>query len=134
MPVDISQVVEASGLPPSTLHHYEDVGLIEPVGRKGLRRQYDEDVVERLAIISLGRDAGFSLDEIQTMLPLGTRPNIDRSKLEAKADELDATIVALQTISSSLRHAAVCKAPSHLECDTFKGLLAAALERRTSAR
>jgi len=51
---------------------------------------------------------------------------IDRRKLAAKADEIDATVKQLRAMSRGLRHAAACRAPSHAECPTFQGLLKAA--------
>lgn len=130
--MDISTVVKQSGLPPSTLHHYESKGLIKPSGRNGLRRQYDEDVLDRLAVVSLCSDAGFSLDEIGAMLPIDGRPTIDPKALDAKADELDRTISALVIMRENLRHAAKCKAPNHLDCPKFRKLLDAATQRRTA--
>lgn len=130
--MDIAIVVERSGLPPSTLHHYEAKGLIQPTGRNGLRRQYDDGILERLAVVALGQDAGFSLDEVGEMLPLDGRPKIDRLALQAKADELDRTISALVVMRENLRHAAKCKAENHLDCPKFQKLLDAATQRRTS--
>ena len=49
-----------------------------------------------------------------------------RAMLTAKADELEHTIRRLRAMRDGLRHAAVCRAPSHLECPTFRKLLAAA--------
>jgi len=43
--------------------------------------------------------------------------------LAARADELGATIRRLGAMRRGLRHAAVCPAPSHLECPTFRRLL-----------
>ena len=57
--LDIADVARRSGLPASTLRYYEEKGLIVPIGRPGLRRQYDESVLERLALIALGREALF---------------------------------------------------------------------------
>jgi hypothetical protein len=54
------------------------------------------------------------------------RVKIDRAMLSAKADELDRTIRRLNAMRDGLRHAAVCRAPSHLECPTFRRLMAAA--------
>ena len=72
--MDIADVVKRSGVPASTLRFYEEKGLVASNGRHGLRRQYDADVLERLALISLGRVAGFSLDEIGGMFaPSGKR-------------------------------------------------------------
>ena len=73
---------------------YEEKGLIDSVGRRGLRRQFDAGVLERLAFIALGRTAGFSLDEIALMFAPDGRPRIDRQKLANKADELDRKIRA----------------------------------------
>jgi hypothetical protein len=81
--------------------------------------------VERLALIALGRAAGFSLDEIALMFAPDGRPHIDRQMLADKADELDRTISKLTAMRDGLRHAAVCPAPSHMECPTFRRLLRA---------
>jgi DNA-binding transcriptional MerR regulator len=124
--LDIAEVAHRAGVPASTLRFYEEKGLISSTGRRGLRRQYDEGVLERLALIALGRTAGFSLDEIAHMFAPDGRPRIDRQRLAAKADELDRRIRELGVLRDSLRHAAACPAPSHLECPTFRRLLDAA--------
>jgi DNA-binding transcriptional MerR regulator len=123
---DISEVARRSGVPASTLRFYEEKGLIASVGRHGLRRLFAPGVLERLALISLGRSAGFSLDEIARMFAPDGRPRIDRKMLAAKAKELDGTIRRLGAMRDGLRHAAACPAPSHLECPTFRRLLALA--------
>lgn len=123
---DIAEVARRSGVPASTLRFYEEKGLIVSVGRNGLRRQFDASVYERLSLIALARAAGFSLDEISSVFSPDGRAHIDRAMLSAKADELDRTIVRLRAMRNGLRHAAVCRAPSHFECPTFRKLLAAA--------
>ena len=135
MELDIAAVAKRSGVPASTLRYYEEKGLIASIGRQGLRRVFDAGVLERLALIALGRAAGFSLDEIAQVFADG-RPRIDRRMLAARAEQLDRTIRRLGALRDGLRHAAVCPAPSHLECPTFKRLLAgakAAPRRRTVA-
>ncbi|AZZ95572.1 MerR family transcriptional regulator [Hahella sp. KA22] len=120
--MDIGEVVKLSGLPASTLRFYEEKQLIQPIGRNGLRRIYDAGILQRLALISLGRNAGFSLEEIAAMLtPKGV--DIDRRRLIAKADEIDRQIQRLSVMRDGLRHAAECPAPSHLECPTFLRIL-----------
>lgn len=130
--MDINEVARASGVPASTLRYYEEKGLIASVGRRGLRRTFEPRVVERLALIALGRAAGFSLDEIARIFAPDARPKIDRRMLAGKADELDRTIRQLAAMRDGLRHAAACPAPSHLECPTFRRLMSAAAsgERR----
>ena len=132
--LDIADVARRSGLPASTLRYYEEKGLIVPIGRHGLRRQYDESVLERLALIALGREAGFSLDDILAMVDTGGLPAIDRAKLDSKADELDRTIRRLGAVRDALRHAAVCPAVNHLECPSFQKLLRIAAHRHPARR
>ena len=132
--LDIGEVAKQTGLPPSTLRYYEERGLISSAGRSGLRRTFDVAVIERLALVSLGRAAGFSLDEIAGMFAADGRPAIDRAVLAAKADELDGTIRRLTAMRDGLRHAAACPAPSHLECPTFRRLLGRAASGAMRAR
>ncbi|MCV2403399.1 helix-turn-helix domain-containing protein [Marinomonas sp. C2222] len=121
--MDISEVAKRSAVPASTLRFYEEKGLIKSIGRQGLRRVFGANVLDRLALIALGQVAGFSLDEIAPMLGNGREPNIDRGLLVKKADELDKTIQQLSAMRDGLRHAAVCSAPSHIECPKFRRLL-----------
>lgn len=138
--MDISDVARRSGLPASTLRYYEEKGLIASSGRRGLRRTFSAEVLRRLALISLGRTVGFSLEEIGRMLLPHGKPRIDRRALAKKADELDILIRELTAKRDGLRHAATCPAKNHMECPKFlrilkmteSGLIGA--ESRRSAR
>jgi DNA-binding transcriptional MerR regulator len=124
--LDIGEVAEQCGLPASTLRFYEERGLIRSIGRRGLRRVFPAGVVERLALIALGRSAGFSLEDIAGMFAPDGRLLIDRQKLAAKAKELDQTIRQLTAMRDGLKHAANCTAPSHMECPKFLRIVQAA--------
>ncbi|ATA55679.1 MerR family transcriptional regulator [Variovorax boronicumulans] len=124
--MDISEVAQRAGVPASTLRFYEEKGLIASTGRHGLRRVFAPEVLERLALIALGRAAGFSLEEIGHMFSPEGKPRIDRQVLADKAQDLDHTIRQLTAMRDGLRHAAVCPAPSHMECPTFRRILRAA--------
>src|ERR671923_539274 len=132
--LDIAEVARRSGVPASTLRFYEEKGLIASIGRRGLRRLFNPGVLERLALIAVGRAAGFSLDEIALMFAPDGRPRIDRQMLTAKAEELDRTIRELTAMRDGLRHAAACRAPSHMECPTFRRILRAAASGAIGAR
>ena len=134
--LDIGEVAQRSGVPASTLRYYDEKGLVASTGRQGLRRLFDPGVLERLALIALGRAAGFSLDEIARMFAPDGKPKIDRRVLAEKAEELDSNIRKLTAMRDGLKHAAVCPAPSHMECPTFRRLLglATASERPRKAR
>lgn len=128
--LDIGEVAERSGVVPSTLRYYEEIGLISSLGRRGLRRQFDADVLLKLSLIAMGKAAGFSLEEIAGMFGQDGRPDIPRDQLRVRADALQRQMVELRTLRDMLRHVADCPAPSHLECPTFRGLLSAASRRR----
>jgi DNA-binding transcriptional MerR regulator len=132
--MDIAEVARRSGLPASTLRHYEDKRLIRSIGRSGLRRVFDAGVLERLALIALGQSAGFSLEEMARMFSPDGRLRIDRRLLADKADRLEVKIRQLTALRDGLRHAAACPAPSHLECPSFRRLVshAAGQKRRRS--
>lgn len=124
--MDISEVARRTGMSAATLRYYEKRGLIVSLAVRGTRRQFAVEVLDQLALVALGQVAGLSLDEIHSMLSPNGKPNVDRQLLAAKASELDATIRQLSAVRRGLRHAAVCPAPSHAECPTFKKLLKAA--------
>ncbi len=132
--LDIVEVSRQAGLPASTLRFYEEKGLIASLGRRGLRRLFAPDVLERLSLIALGRTAGLSLEEIAAMFAPDGRLKIRRELLAAKADDLDRTIRRMAAMRDGLRHAAVCKAPSHLECPTFRRLVRIAGGRGRTGR
>lgn len=121
--LDIAEVAKRSGVRASTLRFYEEKSLIASVGRRGLRRLFEPNVLARLALIALGQTAGFSLAEISRMLLPAGRAGIDRDLLSAKAEELERMIDRLAAIRDGLRHAAVCPARSHLECPSFRRML-----------
>ena len=120
--MDIGEVARRSKVPASTLRYYEEKGLIRSMGRNGLRRFYAQDILQKLALISLGRKVGLSLEEIGKMLlPGGVE--IDRKVLLNKAEELDKKIAEMTSVRDGLRHAAACQAPSHMECPKFLRIL-----------
>lgn len=132
--LDIGEVAQRSGTTASTLRFYEEKGLIQSVGRRGLHRLFDPRILERLGLIALGRAAGFSLDEIALMFSSDGRIRVDRKMLTSKANELDRTIRRLTAMRDGLRHAAACPAPSYMECRTFQRLVRAAQAGAIGAR
>jgi DNA-binding transcriptional MerR regulator len=121
--LDIGEVVKLSGLPASTLRFYEEKGLIKSIGRHGLRRIFGANVLDLLSLISLGRLAGFSLDDISEIFITDGHSQINIPLLSAKADELDKMITQFSAMRDGLRHAVNCPAPNHFECPKFKKML-----------
>ncbi len=121
--LDIADVARLSGIPVASLRYYEQRGLIASVGRSGLRRLFDSDVLERLQLIALARMAGFSLREVGSVFALrGHRP-LERLALQARVDALDETIRQLGTLRDGLKHACTCEKDDFTRCDHFRDLV-----------
>lgn len=127
--MDIGEVAKKSGISTSALRYYEEIGLITPNGRKGLRRQYHSNVLEKLAIITLAKQAGFGLDELRQLVK-SQKILINKEQLKKKASEIDNKIKRLEAVRDGLIHACNCKAPSHLECPKFQRLLKLATKKQ----
>ncbi|ATN34402.1 MerR family transcriptional regulator [Rhizobium sp. ACO-34A] len=121
--LDIGEVAARSGMKPSALRYYEEAGLICSVSRHGLRRQFPPEVLLQLKLIAMGKSAGFSLDEIAGMFGRNGMPELPREVFREKAAEIDRQIHELTALRDTLHHVANCRAPSHMQCPSFRRLL-----------
>ncbi|GAK87913.1 transcriptional regulator MerR family [Vibrio ponticus] len=80
-------------------------------------------MLEKLNLISLGKAANLSLEEIKAMFDGERQLNINRPLLAAKAEQLNSEIKRLQAVRDSLEHVAQCPAENHLDCTSFQKLM-----------
>jgi MerR family transcriptional regulator, redox-sensitive transcriptional activator SoxR len=70
--MSIGEVAQSAGVRPSALRYYEGVGLLPPPERRNGRRRYDgevlREVLDRLAVVRVAQQAGFTISEIRTLL------------------------------------------------------------------
>ena len=67
----IGRLAQLSGVNLETVRYYERIGLMPEPGRSGGgHRLYDDMHRRRLAFIRRGRELGFSIEEIRTLLGL----------------------------------------------------------------
>ena len=93
----VAQVARMSGVSVRTLHHYDEVGLLEPacIGANGYR-YYGRDELLRLQQILFHRELGLSLDEIGRIL---NAESFDRAEaLRAHRARLEADIRRRRTL------------------------------------
>ena len=116
----IGEVARRVGIRPSAVRYYESRGLIAPDRRKGGKRMYGEDAVERLALISFAKNLGFTLGDIQLLLSgfaAGTRPNARWSTIaEKKLIELEAMSHRIDTMRAALQRISHCGCNNLDEC------------------
>ena len=133
--MDIGEVSRKSGVSTSALRYYEELGLIKPSGRKGLRRQYPSKVLETLALVTLAKQAGFHLEELPKLIRAREgSTSIDKAAMREKSKEISRRIKQLEAARNGLLHASECRAPSHLECPKFLRLLAIATKKQISKK
>ena len=66
----IGELATRTGLSTSRIRFYERIGLLKTVARQANGyRSYPEDAVLALRLIATGQRAGFSLEELRTLLP-----------------------------------------------------------------
>ncbi len=63
----IGEVSKRSGLSASAIRYYEAESIVPKPARRNGRRIYDEDWMNRLGIVLIAQEAGFSLKEIRNL-------------------------------------------------------------------
>ena len=126
----IGELGRRTGLATSALRYYERAGLLAPTGRAHGRRYYSPASAERIALIRLCQDAGFTLAEIHTFIAAGSRRHPSWTRLmEGKLLELDAFIARAKRAKKLIEHALACRHRELSMCPNFRAAIHARLER-----
>ena len=70
MEMSVGKIAKRAGIKVSTLHFYEQKGLIESWRNNGNQRRYDRSVLRCIAVIKTGQQLGMSLQEIALVIQL----------------------------------------------------------------
>jgi DNA-binding transcriptional MerR regulator len=123
--LSITEVTQQTGLRPSALRYYEEIGLLTPTGRIGGRRHYDEAVLQRLALIQTGQQAGFSLAELGVLLStvLDDEPSEDgwRDLVDRKLEEINSRLRHIISMKRLLENIMDCDDDGLAECIVLTG-------------
>lgn len=116
----IGEVARRAGLRTSAIRYYEETGLLPEPERAGGKRRYQEGILRRLALIAGAKRAGFTLEEIRTLLngfPAGTGA-AERWRVLAseKLVEVDEAVARLRETRELLEEALRCECASLDEC------------------
>ena len=118
----IGEAATVSGCHIETIRYYERVGLLPPPARTGSGyREYQPKEVERLRFITRGRELGFSLEEIRSLLTLADDPalscrDVDQLARHHLAD-IEQRVRELRRIARELeRTIASCAGAKRGEC------------------
>lgn len=117
----IGQVAEGAGVNIQTLRYYERRGLVsEPPRAHTGHRRYPFETVKHVRSIKQAQALGFTLDEIDELFALTSRPKTAGGAVQASAaaklTQVDTKIAALQGIRLRLEHVLAHKCDALMDC------------------
>lgn len=120
----VGQVARRCGVAVSTLHFYEQKGLIRSSRNNGNQRRYKPDVLRRVSVIKAAQKMGISLASIKAAfasLPEERTPTMaDWRKLSAQwQSELNERIGYLERLRDSLTGCIGCGCLSMKNCPIY---------------
>lgn len=122
--LSVGQVAKRCGVKVSTLHFYEEKGLIKSLRNNGNQRRYKTEVLRRVSLIKAAQKVGVSLGEIKEVfanLPNNRTPDAkDWKKLASEWYEgLNARIHYLENLRDSLNGCIGCGCLSMKKCPLY---------------
>ena len=118
----IGEVAHKAGIRTSAIRYYERIGLLPTPQRTSGRRRYEASILQKLGVIQMAQQAGFTVAEIQTLLhdfPVDTPPSVRWQALaNKKLTEIDALIQRAYAMKTFLEQALTCRCPNLDECVT----------------
>jgi MerR family transcriptional regulator, redox-sensitive transcriptional activator SoxR len=119
----IGEVAREAGVSVSAIRFYERNGLLLEAERVSGKRRFGPDTVRRLRVIDIGKQAGFSLDEVRALLDSIDRGAPAHEELRAlaarKLPEMDALIERARAMRDWLAVASDCGCESLEDCALF---------------
>lgn len=116
----IGTVAERSGVPASTIRYYEQIELLPPADRVNGHRRYGEAILQKLSVIRLAQQAGFTLAEIKTLVhdfPEGEPPSARwEAMAQDKLEELNKRLQTIQAMKALLEQTLDCQCETLEEC------------------
>jgi MerR family transcriptional regulator, copper efflux regulator len=104
----IQEISIKSGLSRDTIRYWEKLGLLKPGRELNGYREYGEADYRRLVLIRLGKEAGFTLQEISALLDPAMGEDFTFTELssimEAQLVRIDERIAELGRIRGRIAH------------------------------
>jgi MerR family redox-sensitive transcriptional activator SoxR len=119
-PMMIGDVARRAGVRPSAIRFYERSGVLPPARRASGQRRYDPAVLKQLAVVTLAREAGFTIREIRALFrdftPDTTASTRWRSIAAAKLQELDDVLRRTELMRSVVSAMMECRCRTLEDC------------------
>ena len=116
----IGEVAKIAGMRTSAIRYYEEIGILPEAERIGGQRRYGNATLDRLKVIQMAQEAGFTIAEIKMLMhdfEPGT-PASDRWRALSvrKIEEIDALIARAQVMRRVLEESLRCDCLTLDEC------------------
>ncbi len=126
-PRTIGALGKATGVNIETIRYYERIGLLpEPDRTPAGYRQYGPEHLRRLAFIRKGRELGFNIEAIRTLLRLAEHPETPCQDADRLASdhlaEVDRKIEELTRLRDALRQMTNCCGQTVAHCRIIDAL------------
>jgi MerR family transcriptional regulator, copper efflux regulator len=123
----IGELAARFGVATHVLRHWEDIGLLSPARREAGRRVYGPAHVTRVAEILIGKDAGFSLEQLRELF---AAPDHDRRRevLRSQLAQVRERIARLTLSQKLLEHGLRCRHEDYQACPRFQDMVLARLD------
>lgn len=123
--MSIGQVARRCGLAPSAIRYYESIGLLPRPMRVGRQRRYTAEVIGRVRLVQIAREAGFTVAETRAFIAgfSATTPPAARwhTLAERKLAEIDTQMERLRRMKQLLEYGSRCRCPSLDDCARMMG-------------
>ena len=127
--MSIGEVARRAGIRPSALRYYEGVGVLPAPERENGRRRYDgevlREVLDRMAVVRVAQQAGFTISEIRTLLNGFSEetPPSERWRLlaEEKLPEVETLVKRALGMKALLERGLRCECLRLEDCDVIGG-------------
>jgi MerR family transcriptional regulator, redox-sensitive transcriptional activator SoxR len=122
--LSIGEVASRAGLNTSAIRYYERAGLLPEAERISGQRRYSDEVTQRLDVIDVAKQAGFSLGEIRVLLDSSDAGAPAHEQLRAlaieKLPEVRALIARAEAMRDWLTVASSCRCDTLDVCGLFE--------------
>jgi MerR family transcriptional regulator, redox-sensitive transcriptional activator SoxR len=121
--LSIGEVADRARVAVSAIRYYERNGLLPQAERVSGQRRFGEETVQRLAMIDVAKQAGFSLDEVRLLLTSIDEGAPAHEQLQAlaarKLPEVEALIARAERMRDWLSTARGCACDDLESCALF---------------
>ncbi|MEU8236192.1 MerR family transcriptional regulator [Actinoplanes sp. NPDC048967] len=127
MEYSIGELADRFGLATHVLRHWEDMELLTPERRVAGQRVYRTADVTRVAEILLGKDAGFSLEQLRELFTAPDRRQ-RRKVLHSQLSQVRERIARLTLSQTLLEHGLRCRHKDYQSCPRFQAMVLARVD------